>query len=238
MQLMIPYRHGLDDGVEMMYALRSIEQNFRPLDGSELELAIVGDLPSWCSPETYLEWSNPTPYPALNVSGGLIRLAQHLQEQGVREAVYLDDDYFLLYPQQTVLATHYGSFRKMAMSVYRSHDPAYNYYRVVKGTEDLLAEDALWFEGHSPLPLTLEDFVPVLGEAQAHPTPGVAWRSLYGNRHLREIAQYVPRDGRIHMTQGFTPGVPWISSEDSAWVRKFGRILSAMFTVPSKWEKR
>lgn len=231
MHLMVPYRHGIDDGAEFRYALRSIQTNLHPVDGSEVFLSLVGDRPTWCDPDLYVEWDNHFEWPTMNSAYGMWLLAKRLYDEGVREAFHLDDDYFCMFPQGSILPVNAGSLKAQVRSILRCHTPTHPYVALAENSL-LLLGDVTSFERHLPLPLVLRQFLISQTKAIEVSAPGIFWRTLYGSRHLTR--SFYGEDGR-HPS---SPGVPWLSTNDRDWsASALGRRLSTLFSKPSRWEK-
>jgi hypothetical protein len=88
----------------------------------------------------------------------------------------------------------------------------------------------LSYELHRPFPLDLYTAIDALDTL-----PDKAlWRTWYGN--YAEPTSFAARDGR-YVGRSFPMGVPWVSTEESAWASWAGKRLATMFPNPSRWER-
>lgn len=233
--LVIAYKRGLNDSVELRYSLRSLEKNLHMPD---LEVVIAGDTPpSWLKADAHVPVEVDL---SLGKAGNISRAVWHASRQlsldGVDTAVYLDDDYFLLDPTNSVMLTHGGPLDAHLGRCIRNLSKGHWFTESMSATyRALMAEgpQPVTFELHRPLPFVVDEAVEQLEAIQG---TEVFWRSWYGNMSNADLAAVEAQDGR-YVGKSLPAGIPWVSSEDRAWSEWLGKKISGMFPEKSRWER-
>src|SRR5699024_12517165 len=136
--LLIPHVPSMDSGVEFRHSLRTLDSNLRLPGG--LDLPVVGHRPEWAEFD-YEPHTAPDPQApkGLRMVWAVLAGLRRAERDGVREVLYLSDDYFLLSPQTAVSNAHAGSLgARPAGGMKRRAEP--------RGTETL-AEAWRWPRG-------------------------------------------------------------------------------------------
>lgn len=234
--LLYAYKATEDDGMELRYSLRSVERN---LHVGDLDVMVVGDKPSWFVEGHHVE-GNPTQDKPTNMLWNVREACDRLWEWGVDKAIYLSDDYLLMYPQEDVLPVAHGPLDKFVSSTYIKTKPKDDWYRVaIEQTQRYLHRagclEPLSFEMHHPLPLdtaragaVLSSFIGVM--------PAPFWRTIYGNLVGFERPVRVAQDGLYFGQSPMKIGTPWVSAIPTAWEAHMERRARRMFREPSRWE--
>lgn len=233
--LVIAYKRGLDDGVEMKHSLRSIEKNLHMPD---LEVVLVGDTPpEWMKPDLHV-LSEPSGSlgKASNIARSVWLASKALYVEGVEDFIYLDDDYFLMDPTDSVMSVHGGALSAHLDRCRRHLRPDHWFLDSMKKTHEALFDEMpnlMTFELHRPLPVNVDEARELLEPIQGRE---IFWRSWYGNMSYAGQKAVEGHDGR-YVGKNFPTGVPWVSSEDGAWTQWAGKKLSEMFQEKSRWER-
>lgn len=238
--LMYAYKATEDDGEELRYSLRSVEQNLHMPD---LNVMIVGDRPSWFKGGMHVP-GNPSEDKPFNMLYNSVEGSRALTELGVSEAIYLSDDHLLMFPQEDVMPLSWGTLDEH-VRYYRRIKAHGDWYReAIQETQRLvdrdtyLGKDALSFELHMPLPFYPEDLVGALDRylkpEEGRPLP--FWRTMYGNLvgYRRDVR--FTQDGLYYGQSPMRIGTPWVSAIPSQWEAHMRRRASRMFREPSRWE--
>lgn len=232
MLLICPVRPG-DSNEELRYAIRSWEANLHL--GSDLRLLIVGDCPSWLSPDNFIKGNQSKSMP-LNVWRNVRDGAVEARAMGHAEVVFMNDDFFCLDPVGAILPVR----RNCTLAAHIAGigpGSAQWWPKSLALTASWLAEAGFphpWsYEVHRPLFCKPEDMVSAL-DAWDGPMDGALpqWRTMYGV--LNEVEAYPVADGKLSRK---TPGVgtPWVSTSDSTW-RIYAQSFKKRFQKPSRWE--
>jgi hypothetical protein len=229
--LIVPHRNGPGNDAEFRYSLRSIEVNLH--DPVPHNLVVVGDCPDWLVPDVHLPASDPQPPNTGKVAE--IRnfvLAACRELRGEPQALYLDDDYFLLEPTEAVLPLYWGPLEDHRSMIIRRHSPEFWLAVAHTATIDYLPGRPQSWELHRPLPINPSDALTVL---PSNDEP-LLWRSLYGNLAVPVRRAYRGGDGKLG--NGRIPlGATWLSSSFNTWQRSLKQALVEALPEPSRWEK-
>ena len=233
--LVISYKKALNDGVELMYSLRSIEKNLHMPD---LEVVIVGDTPpTWLKADLHIPVQ---PLESLGKASNISRAvwfgARALGTEGVEDFIYLDDDYFLLDPTDSVMLVHGGLLDAHLARCRRQLRSGHWFTAAMAHTSNALVNEQpnlVSFELHRPLPVDVDEAIELLERIQ---DTEVFWRTWYGNLCDDRPQAVEGHDGR-YIGKSLPAGAPWVSSEDRAWADWLGKKISTLFPVPSKWER-
>lgn len=232
MLLIVPVRPG-DENPELLYALRSWEQNLILPGG--LELMIVGHLPSWLVPDVFIPGNNYKSAP-LAVFDNIMLGSGAASDLGVYQAVYMNDDFFCLDPVGAILPVK----RNQTLDQHRALFPAGSGLWWPKSL-DLTAS---WltaagfphpdsYEVHRPLPASPRAMIETLSRwdgGMSGPVP--QWRTVYGV--LNQIEAHPVQDVKLgRANTGY--GTPWVSTSDESWRLHRARI-APRFQKPSRWE--
>ncbi|QNJ56037.1 hypothetical protein SEA_RASPUTIA_150 [Microbacterium phage Rasputia] len=233
--LLIAYKAGLSEAAELRYSLRSIAKNLHMPD---LQVTIVGDQPpAWLRPDLWIPREvNPALGKAGNISASVWKAARELGQLGVERAIYMDDDYFLLDPANSVMQVHGGGLddhlERCVKHLRRGHwftaSMAATHRALINEMPNLMT-----FELHRPLPIDIDETIELLEQIQG---TEVFWRSWYGNMSKDAIGAVEGTDGR-YIGRSFPPGVPWVSSEDEVWTNWMGKKIAMQFPEASRWEQ-
>jgi len=233
--LLYSYLTTEDDGEELRYSLRSVEEN---LHMGTLDVMVVGDKPSWFVNGIHVE-GNPTRDKATNMMFNVHAACSALQSLNVLNAVYLSDDYLLMYPQEDVFPIHRGTLEDH-IRAFRKFKDEDDWYRVaLDATFNLLTRaghpEPLSWEMHLPMPLNVEMAVKSLAPfLKADPAP--FWRTMYGNLVGFPRPAYRSQDGLYYGQSPMRIGTPWVSAIPSQWEGHMHRRARRMFKRPSRWE--
>lgn len=233
--LMIAYKKGLHEAAELRYSLRSIEQNLHMPD---LELVIVGDTPpGWMKDALHIPVASMDYLgKAANISRAVWFGARALGRDGIEDFIYLDDDYFLLDPTNSVMTVHGGRLDAHIDRCAKHLRAGHWFTSAMIETYAALIDEMpnlSTFELHRPLPVDVDEAIELLEPIQGRE---VFWRTWYGNMSRTGMEAVLGHDGR-YVGKTLPAGSPWVSSEDMAWSEWLGRRISAMFPEPSRWEK-
>ncbi|QGZ16797.1 hypothetical protein PBI_DEWDROP_153 [Microbacterium phage Dewdrop] len=233
--LLIAYKMGMFDGVELRYSLRSIEKHLHMPD---LEVVLVGDpAPSWMTPDLHIPVVPQEDLgKAANISRAVWEASRALRTDGVERAIYMDDDYFLLDPASSVMQVHGGRLDAHVSRCVRNLHRGHWYTQAMGDTYTALVNEMpnlMTFELHRPMPFDIDEAVELLEPIQGQ---NVFWRTWYGNMSNDGMTAVEGHDGR-YVGRSLPAGIPWVSSEDNAWTEWLGKKLSAQFQEPSRWER-
>lgn len=234
--LLIPYKKGLNEAAELRYSLRSLEKN---LHLPELELAIVGDpAPAWLKPDVHIPLeADPALGKAANISRAVWLASRHLvSTYGFEDAIYLDDDYFLLDPANSVMHVHGGPLDDHLERCVKHLSKGHWFTEAMSQTYSALVNEMpnlTTFELHRPLPIDLDEVNELLEAIQGKE---IFWRTWYGNMSTDAMRAVEGTDGR-YIGRSLPVGIPWVSSEDAAWASWLGKKLAMQFPVESRWER-
>jgi len=140
MVIAIPYTHEPHNGIELLYALRSIEKH---LPGSEV--VVIGEAPNWYKGES-INQKDFTGRKQYSIYQKLLKIAEQTDE-----FIYWNDDHFLLKPTE-IKDWHFGLLKEEL-----KNNTTSGYKSVVKKTLDLLP-DALNFDIHIPIKIDSKKF--------------------------------------------------------------------------------
>lgn len=242
--LLYSFKDYGDDAPELQYSLRSLEANLRMPD---LTLVLVGDQPpSWLEPDLFVV-GNAAGGKVANMADNVWRGCQTLQYEmalphgPADEVIYFSDDYFLMDPVPGILPTNAGPLFEHVRKCQRDLQKGHWYTQTMVSTEYRLEQamnDARRLQGlysyelHRPMPIRVWDAARELAEIPEN----VFWRTWYGNMVGYERRDLTVRDGRF-IGKTWPLGVPWLSTEDSAWRDGMGKKIAAHFPNRSRWER-
>lgn len=91
--IIIPYILGPDDGLELKFAIRSIEKNFQH---DNFRIIVIGDKPSWLSQADHVAFDRIPPQKYRNFTDQLLKLYSLLTEKEISQQFIwtYDDVYF------------------------------------------------------------------------------------------------------------------------------------------------
>lgn len=255
--LLIPYRHGHDDGIELRHTLRGVDTYLHTDPYDELRPLVVGDRPSWYTGE-HLPYEPDYDDKPRAVAQKMIAGARLLAERGVRQALHLDDDFFLLYPVESVVPVHAGPVRERIAASEKSNGKDHWYPSAMRNVQRFLdakhPQAGLWLDAsatspsaplqrasweiHAPMPIVPERLATALAQALSEWDEPLNWRDLYGNLvGYPGRRAYRARDGRYSPGVLFRPGIPWVSSDDEGWAKNLGKRVASWLPNPSRWER-
>lgn len=230
--LICPVRPG-DKNEELRFALRSWETN---LILPDLELLVVGYLPSWLKPDLFVPGNHHKSMPLAVFDN--VRLGAEHVGPGWGEVIYMNDDFFCLDPVGAVLPVK----RNQTLAEHIAMTPNGSglwWPRSLRLTASWLSEEGYpspdSYEVHRPL---VADAGGMLEALDRWPWTSMAdtvpqWRTIYGV--LNEIEAYPVQDAKLGSRQTGV-GTPWVSTSDSSW-RLHRAEIAKRFQKPSRWEK-
>jgi len=229
------YKDDGHDGQELRYSLRSLETYWQ----DEIDITIVGPLPSWMTGVTQVEPRTDS-VSVHNVLTGVLRGARNLLERGIEEAVYMDDDYVLMDPADKVFPIYVSRWDTFYLKRNRLWENDFQWFlNAMDVTQRIVGKfpGSLCFEAHRPMPFEPERAVKLLSnfeDISGEKSP--FWRSTYGNLALPREAAVLARD--VRAVPSFKPGSAWASTDagksfDGAVAKK----LQQWFPTPSRWER-
>lgn len=236
--LLYAYKANDLDGEELRYSLRSITEN---LHMGEVEVMIVGDKPSWFCRGHFVEGNPFDEYGPRNTFHNIATASKVLADWGVADAIYLDDDYLLMYPQEDVIPVSQGPWEPYVKRMFRGR-PKDNWWRVgAENTTALLRaagiSDPLSFEMHHPLPIRTDAAATVLAQVLRERVDAMPfWRTTYGNLVGFERPVRIAKDGLYYGGSPVKIGLPWVSAIPSQWEAHMRRRAEKAFRSPSRWE--
>ncbi len=135
MRVVIPYRHDINEGQELRYAIRSLIRYFTPFSG----IVLIGDKPKWYNGEHVdcrdiignKEWS----------------IVNKILQSPDEDFLYSNDDYFALQPFGADLPNYYQG----KLSEYK---PQGNYISRVRNAMQIYP-DGLMYDIHCPMVINL-----------------------------------------------------------------------------------
>lgn len=236
--LLIPHVPSMDSGVEFRHSLRTLDSNLHLPGG--LDLTVVGHRPEWAEFD-YEPHTAPDPQApkGLRMVWAVLAGLRRAERDGVREVLYLSDDYFLLYPQTAVSNVHAGSLgAKLAGEMKRRPEhwwtqtlaETWRYLRETGADEQRLT---CW-EMHAPLWVEVPSAIEVLSRI-SDSGRDVFWRTVYRNVCPPRQPAYEAPDGRWDSWRGVA-GVPWATVDEQIWAKR-GREVARRFAEKSRWEK-
>lgn len=227
--IVIPYKKTQDD-LELRYALRSIEKNFKPVR----DVYIVGDRPHWLQNIIHIPNRN-NDHKRVNVGYG-IRMALWRDELS-RDFALWHDDMFLLEPIDEIPLWHGKSLKEFS-ALYNGIYPSSYYTQAINNTD--LPGEIPHFELHTPFMADKELLAKQLGDEIA--TRSYLMRTMYlVNNSDREKWEY-HQDVKIH---SFLGAQGWqneerfktfVSSADNVFLGVVYPVLKEMFPEPSRYE--
>lgn len=218
MRLIIPYRKTHNDGIELRYAIRSIQKYFEPLDG----VLIIGDSE---------EWYTGDHIPLADLKGEKEKSMQ-LKVAAAPDEIFLysNDDYFALQPFDKFLPNYYDT---TCIDMAERH--SINSYRSMYA-----ACPATWlnFDIHTPMIMVRDRFHRSLKEMDAQ-TP---IKTTYGNLNPKLESQYLcDLKIRGHHSQSEIlqkiKDRPFFSTHDSAVDDNLIAVLNHLYPDASRYEK-
>lgn len=227
--IVIPYKSTYDN-LELKYALRSIEKNFKNLGN----VFIVGDLPDWATNVVHVYNSN-NQHKRLNV-GYALRMA--LWQDELRENIVIwHDDMFLLKELETIPIWHGKSIKELSR-LYNGMYPSSYYTRKIKTTG--LPTELPHFELHIPMPANKKLLAEQLGDHP--PEKSYLMRTKYMVDNTDPSAWEYHDDVKIHSYSGSKGWQDqerfdtFVSSADSTFNGVILPVLREMFPEKSKFE--
>lgn len=230
--LICPVRPG-DSNEELRYALRSWETNLLMED---LTLMTVGYKPSWLAPDIHVPGNKFKSMP-MAVFDNVHLGAKSGLDNGVSDAIYMNDDFFCLDPVGAVPVVRRNCSLAEQISQFPENAGLW-WPRSLRLTASWLAEqgfnDPHSYEVHRPLSVRLAGMSEALDRwGPANKEDMVPqWRTIYGV--LNFVGATPVRDAKLSPRQtGY--GTPWVSTSDESW-RRYSKEIIRGFQKPSRWE--
>jgi len=232
MLLICPVRPG-DSNEELRYALRSWEENLILPDG--LQLMTVGYKPTWLDPEWHVEGNRYKSVP-LAVFDNILLGSEAAAEFIVKDALYMNDDFFCLDPVGAVLPVR----RNVTLAEHIAQFPVNAglwWPRSLRLTAHWLAARGFphpdSYEVHRPLPASPAAMYEALSRWDGGMNDTVPqWRTVYGT--LNKVDAYPVQDVKLGVNVSGV-GTPWVSTSDQSW-RRYAQSMKKRFQKPSRWE--
>lgn len=234
--LICPVRPG-DGNDELRYAMRSWETNLHL--GSELQLMTVGHCPPWVKPDLHVEGNRYKSVP-LAVFDNIRIGAGEAVSYGRDEVIFMNDDFFCLDPQGSVLPVRRNQTLAQHIATFPENAGLW-WPRSLRLTADWLTSEGYpspWsYEVHRPLCAAPGDMLRTLNRWVDHAGGRLndtvpQWRTIYGV--LNEVEAHPVQDVKLGLSN-FGVGSPWVSTSDQSW-RKHRTMLVKRFQKPSRWE--
>lgn len=209
---------------ELRFSLRSVEKH---LPG--VPVFIVGDKPGWVQGVEYRKGNYRVDKP-LNVWDNL--LIGCLWDQVPEHLVVFNDDMYITEPVTEIPVLYRKS---LAAHVASLADRTDWWGKSMRRTAELLPDDALSYELHTPFPCRKSQMRDTMLNVDAGLTPP-QWRTMYGNHwHTDPVKHPDVKLTKYHREIGTLPA-PFASTNDVTfrWARPY---LEALFPHPSRFER-
>ena len=233
MLLICPVRPG-DANEELRFALRSWETNLLYPEG--LNLMTVGYKPSWLDPDFHVEGNLHASMP-LAVFSNVKMGAEAALNEGYRDVLYMNDDFFCLDPMESVVPVRRNCSLADQIAQFPANASSW-WPTSLRLTASWLADQGFphpdSYEVHRPLPADAGDMLTALSRWEWGSAPTVPqWRTVYGV--LNSVEAVPVRDAKLSpRSPGF--GTPWVSTSDQTW-RRYAGDIKRSFQKPSRWER-
>lgn len=142
MNIIIPYRKEPNGGMELMYALRSIQKY---LTGFK-EVWIIGDCPAWVKNVNHIPCEEQTGKNARNILNKILKAFERSREVG-ETVLQWQDDIFLTQPLN-IKDIKYWYDRTLEEAIYEHHG---SYHSYITNTALKVTEAARFFDTHTPI---------------------------------------------------------------------------------------
>lgn len=232
MLLICPVRPG-DQNEELRYALRSWETNLILPGG--LRLMTVGYKPSWLEPDMHVVGNLYKSMP-LAVFDNVRLGAERAEQFMVKEAVYMNDDFFCLDPVGAILPVRRDCTLAEQISQFPGHASLWwpkSLHLTASWLDGLGFPHPDSFEVHRPLLCSPSGMTEALSRWEGGMGETVPqWRTAYGV--LNKIEAHPVQDAKLGGRQTGI-GTPWISTSDQSW-RRYASSIKKRFQKPSRWE--
>ena len=228
--VIIPYK-STHDQLELRFALRSIDKNFKNLG----TVYLVGDKPDWVRNVVHVYNSNKD-HKRLNV-GYALRMA--LWQDELRENIVIwHDDMFLLKELDTIPVWHGKSIKELSR-LYNGIYPTSYYTRKIR-TADIPTE-LPHFELHTPMPASKKLLAEQLGDHP--PQKSYLMRTAYMIKNTDPKDWEYHEDVKIHSYPGSRGWQDqerfdtFVSSADNTFLGVILPILRKRLQEPSQFEE-
>lgn len=167
MKVVIPYKLGPDDGLELRYAIRSLYKHFKGITG----VALIGGVPSWFT-GSFIQIAEPTAVKEYNMMLKVRMIAEPL-------FLYTNDDFFML--QDFDLDTLPFFYEKTCGA--RSNDFGYGPY---KRMYEACPSDWYNFDVHCPMVMDSRIFESAFKKyvGKGNEEAALPIKTMYGNHAL------------------------------------------------------
>jgi hypothetical protein len=206
---------------ELRYSIRSVTKNL-----PYRNVVVIGHPPEWYTGSTIYP---PQRTASKEANGKAATRVACLTDTISDPFVLMNDDYFLLDPQDAVAITHRGPLSKCAATLSPTRQQA------ATATQRILAAkgipDPLLYETHTPLIVTKAAMIRALDLCDGNPK--AFDRTIYAN--LAHVGGVPGCDAKVRHETSDMPH-PWASSEDGTFADGIGRELAQLFPNPSAYE--
>lgn len=245
--LIYTYRHTADDGRELRWSLRSVDQNLHLRDMGPVCPVVVGDeKPSWLDERVFVPSPpearrDPGVHRVSNQVHNFIAGIRHLYESGMPAMKFLlmNDDFILLEHRHDVLNLHHIDWATFARNVERTGRDMEWYRVATRATSKWVQhcpEPRYSWELHAPMWMKLDRASALFHSmvanepADAMPFPRTTYGCLVGYPDEEIVLGWDP------LSLSRSMGTSWISTnEDKTRVGLF-EMVSRRLTRPSRWE--
>lgn len=215
MNVVLPYIHTYDSGMELRYMLRSLK-NITNFDG---EVIVVGDREKWFTDKiTHVQARRQSNKPYLDQTCKMLG-ACNLLNLG-EEFIAMYDDVYITEPTEVGVYKLEGELRATKPSIHQ---------RSKQYTADKLKEmgsTTVDYETHAPMLVNTSRLVTILKYILDDPKPHMLqWRSMYGNLYRIEAELFEDKktktqqlkQGAIISTNIYTPELHKLFPEPSIY---------------------
>jgi hypothetical protein len=213
---------------EFRTSLRSVQEHYR-----DSRITVVGYRPFWLSEDVRFVPGNVMRNKQQNVYRN-VQLACEIDDLP-DEVVIMNDDFIMLRPHEPALAYRCTLDEHVALN--EGGDNSWWSRSLVKTQSWLTSRgftNLLSYELHRPFPVSRARMSQVLAEAWDGSDNPPQWRTLYGNYWSVQC----PRsdDAKLYVRNKSIPDADCVSTTDSSFRLRCGRMLQDRFTAPSRWE--
>jgi len=212
---------------EIIYSLRSVDQNFR-----HNSVWIYGGKPDSIKPDHYVKYKQLGGSKYMKVTNTLREICNN---DDITEQFYLfNDDFFIMQQVEEFPTLYAGTLWERCDRIRERHGRDSGYSKNLRETAALLEREGygqLDYALHCPILIDRRKALDTLDQFTGYPM----FRSLYGNHH--SIGGQWAKDHKIQNTTD-TPGeCLFVSTSDKSFrFGAVGKTLRTMFKEPSRFE--
>lgn len=230
--IVIPY-HLMNEGAELRYCLRGIEQYLKDVG----QVFLIGDRPLWVNTDE-VAWVSKK-------DGDMMRHRERNIYDKLTLAVeipfvsdnflFMNDDHFMLRDLHADLFPNYA--RNTVKEVKTTNGP---YQQTLENTIELVGPDAIYFDMHCPILINKNGFLNAFRAVDWEKHWGYCIKTVYGSVNKLE-ADWSHGDTKLENAGGREQeelrGLSWFSTADRFFTREGHEFMENVYPNKSKYER-